>query len=170
MRCKYTSGSQQSSRSGVDLRGTGHCACFNFRKAARALTQLYDTALQASGIRATQFALLVGIAKCEPVAIGRLGRLLILDRTTLSRSLRLLRAHRWINISERAEMRQRFVTMSPVGWQALARSIPHWRETQRLLLDRIGDEYWRSMQNDLDRLTAVALDLEASGKVNPSDA
>lgn len=49
--------------------------CFNFRKTARALTQLYDGGLHSSGIRSTQFVLLVGIAKSEPVPIGRLSPL-----------------------------------------------------------------------------------------------
>src|SRR5438067_10317538 len=43
----------------LDLDGTGYCASFNFRRTARAVTRLYDTALQESGIRSTQFAILV---------------------------------------------------------------------------------------------------------------
>jgi DNA-binding MarR family transcriptional regulator len=149
-------------RSAVNLKGTGHCACFNFRKTARALTQLYDTGLQSSGIRATQFAVLVGIAKSEPVPIGRLAQLLILDRSTLSRSLRLLTAMRLIAVSPRSAMRQRFVTLLPAGWKALLRSLPLWRETQRIFVGQIGEEYWNSLQKELDKLSAVALDLEPS--------
>jgi len=40
---------QDSSK--LDLTGTGYCASFNFRRTARAVTQLYDAALQESGIR-----------------------------------------------------------------------------------------------------------------------
>ena len=61
---------QDSSK--LDLTGTGYCASFNFRRTARAVTQLYDAALQESGIRSTQFAILVGIAKNQPVSIGAL--------------------------------------------------------------------------------------------------
>ncbi|MEW6300271.1 MAG: hypothetical protein AB1671_21465 [Thermodesulfobacteriota bacterium] len=34
------------------------CACFNLRKAARAVTQLYEEVLRPTGLRVTQFALL----------------------------------------------------------------------------------------------------------------
>jgi len=164
MECTHTSNLAKPVALPVDLGGVGRCVCFNFRKAARALTQLYDAGLKPSRIRSTQFALLVDIAKCEPVPIGRLAQALKLDRTTLSRGLRLLRTRRMIAISQRSAARQRFVTMLPGGWQALARSVPLWRETQRVLVGQIGEEYWTSMQKQLDRLSAVALDLEASGR------
>src|SRR5947208_4658694 len=92
----------------LDLSGTGYCASFNFRRTARAVTQLYDAALQESGIRSTQFAILVGIAKNQPVSIGALAEVLIIDQTTLTRSLRLLQKEGLIKISERSTMRQRF--------------------------------------------------------------
>ena len=78
------------SGSKLDLTGTGYCASFNFRRTARAVTRLYDVALQDSGVRSTQFALLVGIAKNQPVAMGDLADVLMIDPTTLTRSLRLL--------------------------------------------------------------------------------
>ena len=54
----------------LDLNGTGYCASLNFRRTARAVTRMYDTAMQDSGIRSTQFAILVGIAKTQPVSMG----------------------------------------------------------------------------------------------------
>src|SRR5437016_12217918 len=94
----------------LDLSGTGYCASFNFRKTARAVTSLFDTALQKSGIRSTQFAILVGIAKSQPVSIGDLADLLVIDDTTLTRSLRLLQTEGFIAISNqigRASCRER---------------------------------------------------------------
>src|SRR3989441_8324625 len=114
----------------LDLNGTGYCASFNFRKTARAVTRLYDAALQESGIRSTQFAILVGIAKNQPVSIGRLGDLLVIDSTTLTRSLRLLQKEGLLAISNRAAMRQRFLTVTPKGERVLARSLAAWRKAQ----------------------------------------
>src|SRR5205807_2990014 len=99
----------------LDLSGTGYCASFNFRRTARAVTSLYDTALQKSGIRSTQFAILVGLAKSQPVSIGALADVLVIDATTLTRSLRLLRREGLIVISNRAAMRQRFLTITAKG-------------------------------------------------------
>lgn len=42
-------------------RALKRCACFNVRSAARAVTGLYDKALEASGLRMTQLAILAVI-------------------------------------------------------------------------------------------------------------
>src|SRR5919106_5809931 len=64
------------------------CACRNLRRTARAVTQLYDQTLRPSGLRITQFTLLVAVAISEPVPITRLADALDLDRTTLARDLK----------------------------------------------------------------------------------
>lgn len=57
------------------LQQTGlECACFNLRKAARAVTQLYDDALRPAGVLATQLPLLA--------ATGRLERATVTERET----------------------------------------------------------------------------------------
>jgi len=144
----------------LDLSGTGYCASFNFRKTARAVTSLFDTALQKSGIRSTQFAILVGIAKSQPVSIGALADLLVIDDTTLTRSLRLLQTEGFIAISNRAAMRQRFLTITAKGERVLARSLPAWRNAQERFVATIGANYWLDLRNDLEKLAHVAVDLE----------
>lgn len=148
----------------LDLHGTGYCASFNFRKTARAVTRLYDAALQESGIRSTQFAILVGIAKEQPVSIGVLADVLVMDGTTLTRSLRLLQKEGLIAISSRATMRQRFLTVTTKGEQVLARSLPAWRKAQEQFVARIGSQHWMDLRNELERLAHVATDLQKPRK------
>src|SRR5216684_287290 len=136
----------------LDLNGTGYCASFNFRKTARAVTRLYDTALKESGIRSTQFAILVGIAKSQPVSIGKLGDLLVIDGTTLTRSLRLLEKEGLIAISNRAAKRQRFLTITVKGEHTLARCMPAWRAAHERFVATIGPQYWCELRNELERL------------------
>jgi len=144
----------------LDLNGTGYCASFNFRRTARAVTRLYDLALKESGIRSTQFAILVGIAKSQPVSIGKLGDLLVLDATTLTRSLRLLQKEGLIAISNRAAKRQRFLALTAKGVHSLARAVPAWRKAQEQFVRTVGPEYWFTLRRELERLAHVALDLE----------
>ncbi len=157
---------QDSSK--LDLTGTGYCASFNFRRTARAVTQLYDAALQESGIRSTQFAILVGIAKHQPVSIGALAEVLTIDQTTLTRSLRLLQKEGLITISERSTMRQRFLTIAPKGARTLARSLPLWRKAHKEFVTTVGAEYWTDLRNELERLARVAVGLEESKKDSPA--
>jgi DNA-binding MarR family transcriptional regulator len=157
---------QDSSK--LDLTGTGYCASFNFRRTARAVTQLYDAALQRSGLRSTQFAILVGIAKKQPVSISALAELLTIDQTTLTRSLWLLKKERLITISERSTMRQRFVEVTSKGERALARCLPLWRKAHKEFVTTIGAGYWTDLRNELERLAHVAVGLEKSKKHSPA--
>ncbi len=152
----------------LDLRGTGYCASFNFRKTARAVTSLYDTALQKSGIRSTQFAILVGIAKNQPVSIGHLADVLVVDGTTLTRSLRLLQTEGFVAISGREGMRQRFLAITPKGERVLERSLPAWRKAQERFVATVGSKYWLDLRNELERLAHIALDLEKPRKEGPA--
>src|SRR5437763_15564286 len=113
--------------SSLDLNGTGYCASFNFRRTARAVTSLYDMALEETGIRSTQFAILVGIAKNQLVSMGALADVLVIDSTTLTRSLRLLVKEGLVAIWNRAVMRQRFFTIMVEGKLTVVRSLPTLR-------------------------------------------
>ncbi len=136
----------------LDLNGTGYCASLNFRRTARAVTRMYDTAMQNSGIRSTQFAILVGIAKTQPVSMGKLADVLIIDRTTLTRSLRLLQKERLVTISKRTTMRQRLLELTPEGVGALARSLPLWRAVHAQFVSEVGSDYWLKLRGELERL------------------
>ncbi len=159
---------QDSSK--LDLTGTGYCASFNFRRTARAVTQLYDAALQESGIRSTQFAILVGIRKKQPVSVSALAEVLTIDQTTLTRSLRLLKKESLITISERSTMRQRFLEITPKGERALGRCLPLWRKAHKEFVATIGAEYWKNLRNELERLAHVAVRLEESKRDSPATA
>jgi DNA-binding MarR family transcriptional regulator len=144
----------------LDLTGTGYCASLNFRRTSRAVTRMYDSAMQDSGVRSTQFALLVAIAKTQPVSMGTLAEVLTIDRTTLTRSLRLLQKERMITISKRSAMRQRFLELTPAGEKALQRSLPLWRQAHAKFVAALGKDYWLSMRSELERLARLVPDLE----------
>lgn len=150
----------RDAHSQLDLHGATSCASFNFRRTARAVTRLFDLAFQGYGIRSTQFTILVGIAKTQPTSIGALADLLIIDRTTLTRSLRRLKKDGLLAISDRSKMRQRFLTLTPKGEQTLARCLPPWRKTQERFVQAVGPEYWVTLRNDLERLAHLTVDLE----------
>ena len=146
----------------LDLSGTGSCAAFNFRRTARAVTRLYDLALQPSGIRATQFAILTAVAKHQPVAISRVGQILVLDQTTLTRSLRLLQKQGLLEISPRSVRRQRFLNLTQQAVKVLEVAVPLWRKVQADFLAAMGGGTWKEFRNELERLSRVAVEMETS--------
>lgn len=144
----------------LDLTGTGYCASFNFRRAARAMTALFDHALQGSGIRSTQFTILTAVAKAQPVSIGKVSETLVVDATTLTRNLNLLRKQGLVTVSPRGSMRQRFLTLTGEGEKALARAVPLWREIQQKFVDQIGEDTWKKLRSELEDLSKLAVSME----------
>src|SRR4030088_1624820 len=71
-------------------RVVAECACEGLRRTARAVTQHYEDALAPSGLRATQFPIVVALASAGPLPVTRLAQALVLDRTTLTRNMRAL--------------------------------------------------------------------------------
>ena len=62
------------------------CNCLALRAAARHVTQFYDQCLAPSGLRTTQFSILARL-KRGPQTINALAADLVLDRTTLGRTM-----------------------------------------------------------------------------------
>jgi len=141
----------------LDLTGTGYCASLNFRRTSRIVTRLYDTLMQESGVRSTQFAILVGIAKLQPVAMGTLAKVLMLDSSTLTRSLGLLQKERMIEISKRSQMRRRFLKLTLSGQKALQRSLPLWRAAHERFLAEVGADYWLKLRDELETIAKSAM-------------
>ena len=141
----------------LDLTGTGYCASLNFRRTARTVTRMYDLAMQESGIRSTQFAILVGIAKTQPVPMGRLAGVLMMDQSTLTRSLRLLQKQRMVTVSGRSTMRRRFLELTEAGEKALQRSLPLWRAAHADFVSAVGADYWLKLRSELEILAKTTL-------------
>ena len=129
----------------LSLDGTGGCVCYHVRRTARSVTRLYDAALQPAGIRSTQFAVLVAVAKNEPVNISRLENLLGLDQTTLSRSLANLRATGHLALAAGADRRQRLARLTSKGRRTLGKALPYWRRVQRDVVSRLDDPRWSAI-------------------------
>lgn len=63
------------------------CNCLALRQAARHVTQFYDQCLAPAGLRTTQFSILAKLKRLGPMTINALARELVMDRTTLGRTM-----------------------------------------------------------------------------------
>ncbi|MFQ5960454.1 MAG: MarR family winged helix-turn-helix transcriptional regulator [Candidatus Methylomirabilales bacterium] len=131
------------------------CVCFNIRKAARAISQLYDDVLRPSGLRVTQFSILSVTRRLGQVTVTRLAEETVTDRTTLTRNLKILEQQKLIRISPGQDRREREVTLTDQGRAALVRAYPFWKDMQAQVTRRLGPERFRRLLSDLR--TTVAL-------------
>ena len=134
---------------------TWQCACFNTRKAARAVTRFYDDMLAPSGLKATQLTMLGAISISGPTRMSELADMLALDKTTLTRNLTLLEAGGLIAIAAGADRRERVVALTRAGTDAVDRALPRWREAQRRMIEHLGEARWRRLVADLAEIDAL---------------
>ena len=133
------------------------CACASLRRTARVVTQLYETELQGTGLRATQFTLLQALEQMGGAASqGALGRLLALDATTLSRSLPPLERAGWIRAAVGRDRREVHWQLTPAGRRCLAGALPVWERAQERLRTQLPAKQWRMLFEDLAAVGAAA--------------
>ncbi|MCI0435013.1 MAG: MarR family winged helix-turn-helix transcriptional regulator [Gemmatimonadetes bacterium] len=129
------------------------CACASLRRAARAVSQLYDRELRPVGLRATQFTLLQVLDRQSSLMQGELGELLSIDSTTLTRTLRLLEASGWVRAEQGEDRRAWHWSLTGAGRRQLVRGRAAWGRAQQQLRSRLGAARWNGI---LAALTDVA--------------
>jgi DNA-binding MarR family transcriptional regulator len=131
------------------------CTCSELRKAARAVTMLYDNAVKSSGLQSTQFSLLQVISKSDSIRISDLAAKMGTDRTTLTRNLAILERDGLIKISEGTDHRTRNVTATQKGRSAIVRAIPLWNEVQHKVKQKMGESSWQGLMQSLGEFMKV---------------
>ena len=121
------------------------CLCASFRRASRALTQHYEEALRPFGIHSSQFTVLQALSVAGAISQGRLGEILAMDSTTLTRTLAIMRREGWIEKRRGRDGRERNVALTRAGEKQLARVLPAWQEVQAKLQRQLGKERWSSL-------------------------
>jgi DNA-binding MarR family transcriptional regulator len=133
----------------------GTCTCGELRKAARAITLLYDNAFKSSGLLSTQFNVLQAIYDIDSVRISDLAGKLGMDRTTLTRNLSVLERQGFIEISQGRDHRTRIVTATQKGRRAVAKAILLWNEVQHKVKQEMGESSWHELMQNLGELLKV---------------
>ena len=132
------------------------CLCATFRRTARALSQLYDEAVQPLGLKTTQFTILQALSLTGEVSQGRLGEILALDSTTLTRTLAIMKRRKWVAMRHGRDGRERLMSLSTAGRRQLELASPAWQAVQDRLRSQLGDERWGGLFQQNREITAVA--------------
>ncbi|MFQ5418798.1 MAG: MarR family winged helix-turn-helix transcriptional regulator [Anaerolineae bacterium] len=125
------------------------CVAGNLRQTTRAVSQLYDEAIRPSGLRGTQFTLLIALAVAGAVPITGLAEALVMDRTTLSRNIKPLERQGWVRIKSGADRRQRMVMITPTGKAVLAGALPLWEAVQSRMINELGENRFATLKQEL---------------------
>jgi DNA-binding MarR family transcriptional regulator len=106
---------------------------------------LYDSRLRSAGIEAPQFALMLTLEAHGPSSQVTIGRAYALDKTTLSRNLKLLERKGWIAALAARDRRERQFTLTAAGRTRLAAAKPEWKRAQDQLRSAMTAAQWNAM-------------------------
>jgi DNA-binding MarR family transcriptional regulator len=135
------------------------CGCANLRRAARAVTRLYDQELRRIGLEPTQYSILMALQIKGQATQGALGAVLALDSTSLTRMLALLTKRGWVVARTGPDRRQRLLRLTVAGRRKLREAGEPWRRAQEKLRGKLGEAVWNQMGQLLTEVTRAALEM-----------
>lgn len=130
------------------------CGCFNLRRAARAVTRLYDQALEPGGLRSTGFVALAVIEAEGEMSLPPLATRLGVDRSTLTRNLAPLRRDGLLEVVQHGISRTGTARVTNKGRAALKRCVPLWQNAQARFEAALGSARWAEVLKGLDAIAA----------------
>ena len=136
------------------------CLGYRSRMASRAVTRLFDQRMAATGLRITQFGVLVAVDQNPNSSLAAIACQLDLEPSTLVRNLDVLQKRGLIaRDGGRGRAGQRF-RLTDDGQRLLAQALERWAAVQSALRDALGDRFSQALET-LKTIEAAALTLEA---------
>ncbi len=137
----------------IGLSEAQSCLGFALRKADRSATRRFDAALRSSGLRSTQFNLLVFLDAVGTATTSTLADGMAIDRTTLTRNLALLVENGWVRAEPGVDRRSRNFSITPHGRRRALNALPAWRSAQAGLAAILGRKPFEELREQLAKLT-----------------
>lgn len=132
------------------------CVCSDLREATRVVTRLYDKALAGYGLTVTQFAILRTVSRLGEPALSDVARAMVMDRTSLYRTLTPMIEHGWIAVAPARSGHAKRARLTPAGAERLAASEAGWRKVQDRFVGAFGEAEWATVSTALHKVLAVA--------------
>src|SRR5271167_4987010 len=116
------------------------CIAVRLRLLNRVVTSFYDEALRPLGLKVSQLNILIVTAKLGLARPTQVCELLQLDASTLSRNVKPLQAHGWLEVVSEEDGRAQPFRLTPKGTRLIEKAVPAWEEAQRQAVELLGDE------------------------------
>ena len=128
------------------------CYCITLRRAAQAISDLYDAHMAAIGITVNQYSLLSKLGHYPNCSVSELAEYARLERTTVVRALKPLTAKGWIkDLSDEGE-RKRNLCLTAEGEEIVKKGKVIWHQEQEEIERRLGKNGVEQLQELLEKL------------------
>src|SRR6516162_7188635 len=116
------------------------CIAVRLRLLNRVVTNIYDDALRPLGLKVSQLNILIVTAKLGLARPARVCDILQLDASTLSRNIKPLQAHGWLEVVPEEDARAQPGRLAPQGKRLIEKAVPAWEKAQRQATELLGEE------------------------------
>ena len=117
-----------------------NCFSMRMRFLNRTVNSIYDEVFRELGITASQANMLVAIVKYEDLSPTRLGQILNIEKSTLSRNLDRMRKAGWIEIVEPVTGRTHSLKITQAGKDLMPTMFPLWQKAQESVQQLLGEQ------------------------------
>ena len=116
------------------------CIAVRLRRLNRVITGFYDDALRPLGLRVSQLNILIVTAKLGLARPAQVCEILQLDVSTLSRNVKPLQAHGWLEVVPEKDARSQPFRLTAQGKRLIEKAIPAWEKAQQQASELLGTE------------------------------
>jgi len=109
--------------------------------------------MEGSGLTITQFSILRALDRNGPMPLSRLADDLVMERTSLYRTISALTGTDAVRIADGQRGRERIASLTPVGEGKIIAALPHWERTQARIIEMIGSDEWSDLSKRLVTFT-----------------
>src|SRR6201997_3755610 len=106
----------------------------------RVVTNLYDDALRPLGLKVSQLNILIVTSRLGLARPAKVCDILQLDASTLSRNVKPLQAHGWLEVVPEEDARAQPFRLTPQGERLIEKAIPAWEKAQQQASELLGSE------------------------------
>jgi DNA-binding MarR family transcriptional regulator len=116
------------------------CIAVRLRLLNRVVTNLYDNALRPLGLKVSQLNILVVTAELGLARPAQVCEILQLNASTLSRNVKPMQAHGWLEVVPEEDARVQPFRLTPQGKRLIEKAVPAWEKAQRQATELLRDE------------------------------
>lgn len=121
------------------------------------MSRFYDEAIGAAGLTTNQFSILRTLAREGDMPLSRLAEQMVMDRTSLYRTLGPLTRAGHVVIADGDRGRAKLAGITAGGRAAMEAAREHWEAAQGRIVGTFGAEGWAALEQTLKGLTRIAV-------------
>jgi DNA-binding MarR family transcriptional regulator len=130
------------------------CLAMRVRLLNRVVTGRCDAGLRPHGVRVGQVNILVALANGGPLTPTAVGRILVMEKSTVSRDVDHLRRNGWVEPESGADGRSHTLRVTAAGLALIEAIYPAWLAAQAELAELLGPAGTTAVGEAVERVWA----------------